>query len=58
MRLIIGILAGITVTWVVITLWHILGWPWIGWLFTRVLPETPTNWTPKMRTWIKGELQP
>lgn len=54
MRILIAFIIGATL----ITLWNILGWPWIGWLFTRILPETPTDWKPRMRTWIKGELQP
>lgn len=54
MKLLIGIIAGVTL----MILWHLLGWPWIGWMFTRILPETPADWTPRDRTWIKGVLQP
>lgn len=53
MRTLTGIMIGATI----ITLWHVLGWPWIGWLFTRIEPATPNGWKPKMRTWKNGEPQ-
>ena len=54
MRLAIGIVAGITLS----ILWHTFGWRWLAWLMCRIETLTPIDWTPKMRTWIKGELQP
>ncbi|WP_194239278.1 hypothetical protein [Microbacterium sp. CBA3102] len=54
MRILIAFIAGVTL----MILWHILGWPWIGWMFTRIEPEDPTDLVPKARTWIKGVLQP
>lgn len=50
MRLLAGLITGITLS----ILWHTLGWPLIGWLFTRNLPATPHDWQPKHRTWING----
>lgn len=53
MKLTLGIVAGITLT----ILAHTFGWRWIAWTLCRIEVSTPIDWTPKMRTWIKGELQ-
>lgn len=54
MKLTLGIVAGITLT----ILAHILGARTLAWIMCRIEVTTPIDWTPKMRTWIKGELQP
>ncbi|MCK2034472.1 hypothetical protein [Microbacterium sp. KSW4-4] len=53
-----------TLTWTAITLTaiilaYILRRPALNWAFNHKTdqPETPDGWTPKMRTWINGELQ-
>ncbi|MFJ4997124.1 hypothetical protein ACIP5T_03160 [Microbacterium sp. NPDC088619] len=53
MKILLAFIAGGTL----IILGHTLGWPWLGWLLSRIETDA-TDWTPKMRTWIKGELQP
>lgn len=45
-----GVIIGITL----VILWHVLGGPWIAWLFTRIEPATPEGWAPKHRTWRNG----
>jgi hypothetical protein len=50
MRVLTGIAAGITLS----ILWHILGWPFIGWLFVRIPPATHPDCAPKYRTWHNG----
>lgn len=50
MRTLAGVIIGATL----ITLWYLLGWPLIGWLFTQDQPATPADWTPKYRTWKNG----
>lgn len=47
MRIAIGIVAGMTL----MILGHILGWPYIGWLFTHNAPETHPDCKP--RYWTK-----
>lgn len=53
MKITLGIAAGITVS----ILAYTVGWRWLAWFMCRVETLTPIEWTPKMRTWIKGELQ-
>lgn len=53
MKTLTGIVAGITL----VMLWHILGYPLLGWLMIRVAPPTPDDWVPKHRTWKNGVLQ-
>lgn len=53
MRTLIGIIAGITIS----ILAYVIGWRWLAWILCRIEVTTPIDWTPKMRTWIKGELQ-
>lgn len=53
MKITLGIIAGITLS----ILWHTLGWRWLAWTMCRIEVLTPLDWTPKTRTWIKGELQ-
>jgi hypothetical protein len=50
MRLLAGVAVGITL----MILWHTLGWPWIGWMLTRVLPATHPDCRPRYRTWTGG----
>lgn len=45
-----GVIIGATL----IILWHVLGWPLLAWVLTRVEPETPEGWQPRMRTWRNG----
>lgn len=54
MRIMLGLLAGITLS----TLAHTFGWRWTAWVMCRIEALTPVDWSPKTRTWIKGELQP
>lgn len=54
MRLTIGIATGITLS----ILAHIFGSRWLAWLLCRIEVLTPIDWSPKTRTWIKGEMQP
>ena len=53
MRLVLGIVAGITLAIVV----YAMKQPTLDIIFNRDQPRTPADWTPKMRTWIKGVLQ-
>lgn len=54
MKIALGIVAGITLSIVV----YAMKQPTLDMIFSRDQPSTPADWTPKMRTWIKGELQP
>ena len=47
MRTLTGFIIGVTL----MIIWHILGWPFIGWVFTRNLPPTPDGWQPRVRVW-------
>lgn len=53
MRIILGVAVGITLS----ILAHTFGWRWLAWFLSRIETVTP-DWSPKMRTWINGELQP
>lgn len=53
MRTLAGVAAGITL----VILWHILGYPLLGWLMIRIPPATPDDWAPKYRSWKNGVLQ-
>lgn len=53
MRLIVGIVAGITLSIVV----YAMKQPTLDLLFNRDQPGTPTGHEPKMRTWKNGVLQ-
>lgn len=55
MRIAIGIIAGMTL----MILGHILGWPYVRWLFSHNPPETHPDCKPKYRTchdgvWTEG----
>lgn len=50
MRTLLGIAATITA----LIVWHTIGWPLVGWLFTRIPPATPSDWQPKHRRWVSG----
>ncbi|MBN7792417.1 hypothetical protein [Microbacterium esteraromaticum] len=50
MRLAAGVVLGATV----MVLMHILGWPLIGWLLTRVPPPTHPDSRPRFRRWVNG----
>ena len=50
MRTLTGFIIGVTL----MIIWHILGWPFIGWVFTRNLPPTPDGWQPRVRVWRHG----
>lgn len=49
MRTLLGVIAGITLA----ILWHTIGWPFIGWAFTRIEPDAIG--TPRHRHWVNGE---
>lgn len=48
------VLAGITIGITLAVAWALYGAPYCGWLFTRILPQTPAGWAPKHRTWQHG----
>lgn len=48
MRTLTGVSIGITLS----IIWHLLGWPLIGWIFTRIPPDAEA--TPRYRTWQNG----
>lgn len=50
MRILAGVIIGITA----VTLLHILGWPSLAWMLTRIPPTTPTDFRPRFRAWHKG----
>lgn len=52
MRLAVGIATGMTL----VILAHILGWPLVGWLFTRIPPATHPDCRPFIRTYKRGVL--
>ncbi|WP_168436322.1 hypothetical protein [Microbacterium sp. K5D] len=54
MKILLAFLAGATL----IVLAHILGWRWLGWFLSRIETADPADSTPRMRTWIKGVMQP
>lgn len=45
-------LAGVAIGMTAVILWHLLGWPFIGWLFTRIPPNAVG--TIRRRRWING----
>ncbi|WP_193596090.1 hypothetical protein [Microbacterium sp. YJN-G] len=52
MKLLAGFALGITA----MIVWHIIGWPWLGWLFTRIPPATHPDCRPRFRRWQHGVL--
>lgn len=50
MRTLIGLVATITASILAYILWR----PTLNWVFTRIPPETPADWKPRMRTWKNG----
>lgn len=54
MKICLAFLVGATL----IILWHTLGSSWLGWFLSRIETADPADWSPRMRTWIKGVLQP
>lgn len=50
MRILVGVAVGVTIA----ILMHILGWPYIAWLFTRIPPATHPDCAPRFRTWHHG----
>ncbi|MFJ2506312.1 hypothetical protein [Microbacterium sp. NPDC087592] len=54
MKITLGIVAGISLSILI----YAVKQPTLDLLFNHDEPADPTNWAPKMRTWIKGVLQP
>ncbi|GAT73566.1 putative small intestine sodium-dependent phosphate transport protein [Microbacterium sp. HM58-2] len=47
-------LAGIALGLAAAILMHILGWPYLAWLFNRIPPATHPDCAPRFRTWHRG----
>lgn len=47
MRLLTGAMLGATLT----IAWNTFGSRVLAWVFTRIEPETPPDWAPKLRGW-------
>lgn len=53
MKITIGLIATITLTLIGWIIWK----PTLNWVFTRIPPETPHDWAPKLRIYKNGILQ-
>lgn len=51
MKLAAGMALGVTV----MIVWHVVGWPFIGWVFTRIPPGTHPDCKPRQRVWHQSE---
>lgn len=57
MRTLTGVAITLTLGILAYVLWRPAIGPALAQLMTRNQPETPADWTPKMRTWKNGILQ-
>ncbi|MGQ7313388.1 hypothetical protein ACUOFU_16905 [Microbacterium arabinogalactanolyticum] len=50
MKLAAGMVIGVTV----MIVWHVMGWPFVEWVFTRIPPATHPDCAPRARAWHHG----